>query len=167
MLSFDPVNFICMIINILILYFIARKFLFGRVDAIIRKRQDELNAAYSAADKVTKEAQDSRHEYNMQLAEFEKERSEKMDAAVNEAESKKTAIIDGANAEAEDILKNAREEADRIRSVAKLEHDKQVEELVFDVAARLAGQAITEEANSELYDRFLSQATGSGKTGKE
>ena len=50
--------------------------------------------------------------------------------------------------------------------MAEIDHDKQVEELVFDVASRLAGQAITEEANSELYDRFLSQATGTG-TGKE
>ena len=167
MLSFDPVNFICMIINILILYFIAKKFLFGKVDEIIKKRQEEVNSAYSAADKVTKEAQDSRHEYNMQLAEFEKERSEKMDEAVKEAEARKTAIIDDANAEAGEILKNARGEAERIKSMAKIDHDRQVEELVFDVAARLAGQAITEEANSELYDRFLSQATGSNNTGKE
>ena len=167
MLSFDPVNFICMIINILILYFIAKKFLFGRVDAIIKKRQEELDTAYSAADKVTKEAQDSRHEYQMQLAEFEKERSGKMDRAIKEAEEKKASIISSANSEAEGILSNARNEADRIRSMAEIDHDKQVEELVFDVAARLAGQAISEEANSELYDRFLSQATGSGTTGKE
>lgn len=167
MLSFDPVNFICMIINILILYFIAKKFLFGRVDAVIKKRQEELDTAYNAADKVTKEAQDTKHEYQMQLAEFEKERSEKMDEAVKEAEAKSNAIIDDANAEAASILSNAKNEADRIRSMAEIDHDKQVEELVFDVAARLAGQAISEEANSELYDRFLSQATGSNTTGKE
>lgn len=167
MLSFDPVNFICMVINLLILYFIAKKFLFGRVDEVIKKRQEELDTAYNAADKVTKDAQDTKHEYQMQLAEFEKERSEKMDEAVKEAEAKRTAIIDGANAEAESILNNAKNEADRIRSMAEIDHDKQVEELVFDVAARLAGQAISEEANSELYDRFLSQATGSNTTGKE
>ena len=167
MLSFDPVNFICMIINILILCLIAKKFLFGRVDAIIKKRQEEVDTLYSTADKVTKEAQDSRREYQMQLAEFEKERGEKMDKAVTEAEARKTSIIEDANSEAEDILNNARNEADRIRNIAELDHDRQVEELVFDVATRLAGQAITEEANSELYDRFLSQATGSNTTGKK
>ena len=166
MLSFDPVNFICMIINILILYFIAKKFLFGRVDAIIKKRQEEVDTLYSTADRVTKEAQDSRREYQMQLAEFEKERSGKMDEAIKEADARKNAIIDSANAEADEILGDARSEASRIRSMAGIDRDKQVEELVFDVAARLAGQAISEEANSELYDRFLSQATGSN-TGKE
>ncbi len=166
MLSFDPVNFICMIINILILYFLAKKFLFGRVDEIIKKRQEEIDTIYSTADRITKEAQDSRREYQMQLAEFEKERSEKMDEAIKEAEARKTAIVERSNAEAEEILTEARSEASRIRSMAEIDRDKQVEELVFDVASRLAGQAITEEANSELYDKFLSQATGAG-SGKE
>jgi len=165
-LSFDPVNFICMIINILILYFLAKKFLFGRVDEIIKKRQEEIDTIYSTADRITKEAQDSRREYQMQLAEFEKERSEKMDEAIKEAEARKTAIVERSNAEAEEILTEARSEASRIRSMAEIDRDKQVEELVFDVASRLAGQAITEEANSELYDKFLSQATGAG-SGKE
>ncbi|MCR5237122.1 MAG: ATP synthase F0 subunit B [Lachnospiraceae bacterium] len=166
MLSFDPVNFICMIINILILCFLAKKFLFGRVDEIIKKRQEEIDTIYSTADRITKEAQDSRREYQMQLAEFEKERSEKMDEAIKEAEARKTAIVERSNAEAEEILTEARSEASRIRSMAEIDRDKQVEELVFDVASRLAGQAITEEANSELYDKFLSQATGAG-SGKE
>ena len=166
MLSFDPVNFICMIINILILYFLAKKFLFGRVDDIIKKRQEEIDTIYSTDDRITKEAQDSRREYQMQLAEFEKERSEKMDEAIKEAEARKTAIVERSNAEAEEILTEARSEASRIRSMAEIDRDKQVEELVFDVASRLAGQAITEEANSELYDKFLSQATGAG-SGKE
>ncbi len=166
MLSFDLVNFICMIINILILYFIAKKFLFGRVNDIIAKRQEELDTAYHAADKVTQEAQSSRREYQMQLAEFEKERSEKMDKALKEAEDTKSAILEKANSEAERIVQEARNEAAHIKSMAEIDHDKQVEELVFDVAARLAGHAISEEANSEMYDKFLSQATNSN-TGKE
>ncbi len=166
MLSFDLVNFICMIINILILFLIAKKFLFGRVNGIIEKRKEELDTAFNAADKVTQEAQSNRREYQLQLAEFEKERSDRMDEAIKEAEARKNAIIEEANAEAEGLIKDARNEAERIRSVAGIDHDKKVEELVFDVAARLAGQAISEEANSELYDKFLSQATNSN-TGKE
>ena len=41
MLSFDLVNFIFMIINVLILFLIAKKFLFGRVDEIIKKREED------------------------------------------------------------------------------------------------------------------------------
>ncbi len=162
MLSFDLVNFICMIINILILFFIAKKFLFGRVNAIIAKRQEEINLSYSTADKVTKEAKENRREYQMQIAELEKDKSDILDKAMKEADDRKTAIIEKADADAEEILQKAREEASHIKSVAEIDHDKKVEEIVFDVAARLAGQAISEEANSELYDKFLSQATGSG-----
>ncbi|MBR1523872.1 MAG: ATP synthase F0 subunit B, partial [Lachnospiraceae bacterium] len=141
-------------------------FLFGRVNDIIAKRQAEIRDSYATADKVTKEAQTSRREYQMQVAEFEKEKSQLMDKAIKEADDRKTSIIDKANSDAEDIVKTARDEASRIRSVAEIDHDKKVEELVFDVASRLAGQAITEEANSELYDKFLAQATGKGTGNK-
>ena len=151
-----------MIINILILFFIAKKFLFGRVNDIIAKRQAEINESYVTADKVTREAQTNRREYQMQIAELEKEKSDILDKAMKEADERKTAIIDKSHADADEILSKAREEASHIKSVAEIDHDKKVEELVFDVAARLAGQTISEEANSELYDKFLSQATGSG-----
>ena len=94
MLSFDLVNFICMIINILILFFIAKKFLFGRVNAIIAKRQEEINLSYSTADKVTKEAKENRREYQMQIAELEKDKSDILDKAMKEA-SCRTGYIGG------------------------------------------------------------------------
>lgn len=159
MLSFDIVNFICMVINVLIIFFIAKKFLFGRVNDIIAKRQEEIHTSYAAADKVTKEATANNKEYKYQLALFEKEKSELWAAEQKKADEEKASIIEAAHAEAQGIIDEANAEADHIRSLADLDKDKKVEEVVFDVAARLAGQAISEEANSELYDKFLSQAT--------
>jgi len=166
LLSFDLVNFICMIINILILIFIAKKFLFGRVNDIIAKRQEEVNDKYATADRAIEEAQNSKREYETQLAEFRKESDERLENARKEAESKKAGILEKAQAEADDIVHAAQTEADHIRNIAGIDRDKEVEELVFDVATRLAGHAINEEASSELYDKFLSQATNSG-SGKE
>ncbi len=166
MLSFDLVNFICMVINILIIFLLTKKFLFGRVNDIIAKRREEISDSYAAADKVTKEAQQTKKDYEYNTALFEKEKSEMMADARREADEKSTAIVEKANADAAEIIKNAHAEAAYIRNLAELDRDKQVEEVVFDVAARLAGQAITEEANSDLYDKFLSQATGR-ETGSE
>ncbi|MBQ4481829.1 MAG: ATP synthase F0 subunit B [Lachnospiraceae bacterium] len=166
MLSFDLVNFICMVINILIIFLLTKKFLFGRVNDIIEKRREEISDSYAAADKVTKEAQQTKKDYEYNTALFEKEKSEMMADARKEADEKSTAIVEKANADAAEIIKNAHAEAAYIKSLAELDRDKQVEEVVFDVAARLAGQAITEEANSDLYDKFLSQATGR-ETGSE
>ena len=166
MLSFDLVNFICMVINVLILYFIAKKFLFGRVNGIIEKRREEINDSYATADKVTKEATADRKEHKYQLALFEKEKAGMWAEAQKKADEDSAAIISRAQEEADEIIKNAHAEAEHIRELAGIDHDKKVEEVVFDVAARLAGQAISEEANSDLYDKFLSQAK-SANSGKE
>ena len=155
-----------MVINILIIFLLTKKFLFGRVNDIIEKRREEISDSYAAADKVTKEAQQTKKDYEYNTALFEKEKSEMMADARKEAGEKSTAIVEKANADAAEIIKNAHAEAAYIKSLAELDRDKQVEEVVFDVAARLAGQAITEEANSDLYDKFLSQATGR-ETGSE
>lgn len=155
-----------MVINIMIIFLLTKKFLFGRVNDIIEKRREEISDSYAAADKVTKEAQQTKKDYEYNTALFEKEKSEMMADARKEAGEKSTAIVEKANADAAEIIKNAHAEAAYIKSLAELDRDKQVEEVVFDVAARLAGQAITEEANSDLYDKFLSQATGR-ETGSE
>ena len=57
---------------------------------------------------------------------------------------------------AADILKNAAQEAEKLKSAAEMARDKEVERVVFDVAARLAGQNMTDQANSDLYEKFLS-----------
>ena len=160
MLSFDPVNFILMIINVLILFFIAKKFLFGRVDAVIAKRKEETDHAYKVADDVVKEATETKEEYERRIADIDAERDRKLREAENEAAGIKASIIENANKEAGDIISYAKTEAERLRSNAMLDHDRNVEDLVFDVASKLAGQTMTEEAHSELYERFLSEASG-------
>ncbi len=159
MLSFDPVNFIFMIINVLIIFFIAKKFLFGRVDDIIKKREEEIADSYKAADKVTEEALTSRKEYEDKLQSVEKEKAEIISDAAKKADAESSRIIGRANEEADKIIKAANDDADNIRKAAEIVHDKEVERVVFDVAAHLAGTTMTEEANSELYDKFLKQAS--------
>ncbi|MCR5746597.1 MAG: ATP synthase F0 subunit B [Lachnospiraceae bacterium] len=159
MLSFDPINFIFMVINVLILYFIAKKFLFGRVDAIIKKRQEEIDNSYKTADKITAEALTSKRDYETKLQEADKAKEELLEEAAQKAEAERTEIINKANADAKKILTVASQEAESIKKAADLAHDKEVERVVFDVASQLAGQTISEEANSDLYDKFLKQAS--------
>ena len=39
MLKFDIVNFVCVVVNLLVLYVLMKKFVFGRVTKIIDARQ--------------------------------------------------------------------------------------------------------------------------------
>ncbi len=160
MLSFDLWNFIFMIINILILFFIAKKFLFGRVDSIIEKRKAEIAKSYDEADKALEKAVSDKKEYEDKLVKLENEKAEAVNKAAERINSEREGILEKADQEAKDIISAAREEAERITNAANLKHDKEVEEVVFNVASRLAGQAVSDEAGSRLYDQFLKEAEG-------
>ena len=56
MLKFD-LNLVWTIVNLLILYFLMKKFLFGRINAIIAKRQEEADAQFAIAGEKQKEAE--------------------------------------------------------------------------------------------------------------
>ena len=103
MLSFDLVNFIFMIINVLILFLIVKKFLFGRVDEIIKKREEEIADSYKAADKATEEALASRKEYEDKVRSVEKDKAEIISDASKKAETESSRIIGKANEEADKI----------------------------------------------------------------
>ena len=65
MLSFDWFNFICMIINLLILYFLMKKYLFGRVNKILEERKKEIEGGFLEAEEKKKEAEkDAENEKN-------------------------------------------------------------------------------------------------------
>jgi F0F1-type ATP synthase membrane subunit b/b' len=63
------------VINLLILLFFVKKFLFDKIDAIIQKRQQEVDEATEAADKAAQEARAAKKEYEkkIELADEEKE----------------------------------------------------------------------------------------------
>ena len=166
MISFDLANCIFMIINVLILVFLAKKFLFGRVDAIIAKRKEELDKSYQDAGEAIKEAEAVKKDYEEKLVLLEEEKTEAINKAAEKVYSERDGIIKKANDDANVILEAAREEAERITHAAELRHDKDVEEVIFSVASRLAGQAVTGEAGGSLYDQFLGEAEGQIGNGK-
>ena len=52
MLRLDVVNLVCTVLNLLILYFLMKKFLFGRVNNIIKERQELINKQFEEAEEI-------------------------------------------------------------------------------------------------------------------
>ena len=63
MLKFDMVNFVCVVINLLVLYVLMKKFVFGRVTKIIDARQAMIEEKNAAAVKTQREAESLKKEY--------------------------------------------------------------------------------------------------------
>ena len=67
MLKFDIVNFVCVVVNLLVLYVLMKKFVFGRVTKIIDARQALLEEKKASVAKAQEEADRLKKEYEKSL----------------------------------------------------------------------------------------------------
>ena len=158
MLSISLINILFTVINILILLFFVKKFLFGKIDEIIKKRQEEVDEATVAADKATAEASAIKKEYEkkIELADEEKEQilSDIKKLGYEEYER----IVMDARKTGDKIVKearqNARTEAEKEREL----HADELKDMVIDAAAKIAATKHSAEDDSLLYDKFINEA---------
>jgi F-type H+-transporting ATPase subunit b len=119
-LNISLVNIVCTIINLLLLYVVFKKFLFGRVDEILKKRQEEVDEASAAADKAIEEARAAKSEYEKKismadeeketiLADIKKQGFDEYERIVLDARKKGDQIITQARHNAQEEAKKARQ----------------------------------------------------------
>ena len=74
MLRLD-INLVFTIINLLVLYFLMKKFLFKPVNNIIAQREEAIKKQFDEADEAQKKADDLKKQYEDSLAPFRKKRT--------------------------------------------------------------------------------------------
>ncbi len=164
MLNFNWIDFGCMILNVLILYAIMKKFLFGRVDKVLATRKDEIEKQYVDAQNQKDDAEKLHKEYEKHLTDIASEREKVMQEASANATAEYKKVLEEAQAKAGDIIDKARKNAELEKEKAKKDQEAQIEELVLSVASKMIGGRNTEEDNQKLYDNFLTKA-GSNEAG--
>ena len=158
MLKFDIVNFVCVVVNLLVLYVLMKKFVFGRVTKIIDARQallEEKNAsvakAQEEADRLKKEYEKSRENANETSVQIVKEAKSRARAEYNKIMARAAADAEAMKAGAEKAIATERE--------------KQMDELhvqIMDLAVEAAGRIMAEKSSPEtdkaLCDAFIKEA---------
>ena len=163
MLSISIVNIICTIINLLILYFAFKKLLFGRVDEILKARQEEVDHATEAADKAIAEAREAKKEYEEKitladeekvriLSDIKKQGYEEYERIVNDAKKKGEGIITEAKY-------TARVEAQR----AKTAYSAELKDMIIEAATKIAAGKHSDQDDQGLYDKFINEAVSDRK----
>lgn len=158
MLSFDIVNFVCVVVNLIVLYILMKKFVFGRVSKVLDARQQMIDEKHAEAGRVQAEAEELKKEYEVNLANA----NETSMRIIREAR-------DHAKDEYNRILDRAADDADAMKASAmkaiEMEKEKQMEELhmqIMDLAVETAGKIMSSkvdgESDSALYDAFLKEA---------
>ncbi len=154
MLRLD-INLLFTVLNILIWFFLIRRFLFKPVNAIIRKREALIAEQYAEAKQLQEEASTEKDKCIHLQTQIENERTATVIAAKEAARAEYDRIVTEAEAKAEEILKKTRKEAELEKSRIVGKAEREIRSIIMDTAAQLMGSSGSERM---LYDQFLTKA---------
>ena len=126
------INLVFTIINLIVLYLLMKKFLFGPIIGVMEKRKAMIDEQFASAEKTTTEANQLKGQYEDALK--------------------------SANDQAGQILEKARRDISTEQEAAMKAMEGKVAELAMDAASRIMGKKNDEAQDMSLYDQFLEGA---------
>ena len=158
--SLIGVNFwtaLCVLLNTLVIFFVAKHFLIVPVHKIITDRQKEIDDMYESADKAKSDAQAMKADYQQKLeaAQATAERLVK-EAAVRGA-NREEEIVRQANAEASAILAKAAADAQLEKKKAVNDAKDEISEMAMAIAGKVVGRELNSADQSALVDHFIDE----------
>lgn len=158
--SFIGVNFwtaLFVLLNTLIIFFVAKKFLFVPVHNMITKRQEEIDNMYSAADQAKSQAQALEAEYHNRIAQAQATSDEIVKEAVARGQRREAEIVSQANAHATAILNKANADIALEKEKAINDAKNEISDMALAIAGKVVGRAINEADHSALVDHFIDE----------
>ncbi len=158
MLSVNLWNVLWTVINLLILYFLIKKFLFKRVDEVLEKRQLEIEEASKEADMMIEEAKKTKAEYLQRIELADEEKEQILADIKKQGYDEYERIVNDARRKGEQIVTEAKHNAEVENERAKEVYAAQLADMVVEAASKIAATKHSTENDRELYDKFISEA---------
>lgn len=148
---------IAYIINFVVLVVLLRMFLFDPIKNMLAKRQQRIAESLEAADRAAQDAAQQRTKFEEELAKARQASQEEAKKAAEATEKMRQEILDAARGEAEAIKVKAKEEAEQERQQVMADLQKQAAELSMQITHKVVGEAIDQNAQRKLVDKFLAE----------
>ena len=144
-------------VGFLILLFVLKKFLFGKISALIKERTEGIKSSYTTLEEERAAAEKLKIEYQNKLSAAETEVSRKIQEAVLEGQRISEGIIQRASEEAELIKKKAQEWIEQERKRALSEIKNQVVTLSILASSKIIQQSINQQTAKKLVDNLIEE----------
>lgn len=157
MLDFDISTVIFSIINIVVLFLFLKKFLFGRVNAILEKRAQMVQEDLEHAKQSASAADQLKSESEAALIDAKQEAKQIVQTAEQNARMQGERITAQAQQQADAMLTEAQKEIQRERSRTMAGVQGEIADLALSAAAKLMKKQMDDDVNREMVDAFLSE----------
>ena len=152
MLEIDPYTILFTVINLLVLYLLMRKFLFGPVNAILDSRAKAIEDSLAQARQQQQEAQELHSQYESQLAQSREEAGQILAKARAQSDALYQKTMADAQAEAKKLLEESQERSRRDRENMLRSVRQEVADLAVAAAEKVAVNS------NKAIDAFLQEA---------
>jgi F-type H+-transporting ATPase subunit b len=148
------------LVGFLLLYWLLKKFLFGRVMEMIQKRGDEISGAYENNEKTREEVTALKLQYEQKLKEARQESETIIQNAIRQAEQTGQEIMEKTRREVLELKERgiAEIEQEKKRVVSEIRSD--VVNLSMEIATRIVGKTIAPAEAEKITDDVIKKIGG-------
>jgi len=143
------------LINLLIMYLILKKFLFGPVQVIIATRKQQVEDIYTEAQQKRDSAETMRTQYEEKLAGARDEADSIVRTAQQTAQRRSDAIVADASQQASHLKQKAEAEIAQEKKQMLSDVRSEISDIAVEIAARIVGREIRKEDHDSFVDEFI------------
>ena len=143
--------------NLLILFLLMKKFLFGPVKKIIDARDNEIREKLDSADRSVKQAEEMKYKYTKLLSDAKSEADDILKNATKKAVLKEEEILFEAQTKARGIMERAEAkiELDKKKLANDVKND--VASMAVSIASKIIQKDISEGDNDRIISEFIKE----------
>ena len=142
-------------LNLLVLLFLFKKFLYKPVMNVLAARESEINRSYEDAEQAREEALQMKADYEEQMKTAKEQAADIVNRATKKANAKGEEIIGQAKEQAVAIAAKAQAETEQIRKKAAADMRNEMGEIAIDIAKAVLQKEIDPADHSRLVDEFI------------
>ncbi|MBE6730372.1 MAG: F0F1 ATP synthase subunit B [Ruminococcaceae bacterium] len=150
------------LLNLVILFFLFKKFLFKPVKKMVADREAAVNSKYEAAKEAETKAKENEEKWNETLKEAGVKADSIIKNATDIAKSRAEGIIRDADIKADGIVEAAKKEAE----LERLKATDGIKREIVDISAAIAEKMLEREVNTEdhraMIDSFINNIDEKG-----
>lgn len=143
------------LLNLLILFLLFKKFLFKPVQAMLAKRQSEIDARYNAADEAKRLAEEDKSLWDEKIGTVKAETDEMIKKAQDSAKHQSETIVAKARETADGIIRQAETQAQLEMQKAEESIKREIVEVSTALASKLLEREINVDDHRDLIDSFI------------
>lgn len=145
------------VINFLVLLWLLKRYLYGPITEMLKKRAARIEGDLNAAAEERKEAEKLNEEYEAQLKTARSKSQEIVEDAETRAKKKAREIIKEAEKKAENIKKNKMAEIEQAKKEALAQLRNEVASISLLAASKLIQEKMDQEKHRQLIKNYIAK----------